>query len=68
MDDATWFPDGGKLATESSAIVPGPFELIVAAWQNGAANLPAGPYGLATLDLSSQHRVLRRRLSPQDQL
>jgi hypothetical protein len=31
---------------------PGPFELIVAAWQNGRATPPSGPYGLASLDLT----------------
>lgn len=42
---AKWFPTGFPG-------VPGPFQLIVAAWQNGAADPPAGPHGLATLDLS----------------
>jgi WD40-like Beta Propeller Repeat len=42
---AKWFPNG-------FAGMSGPFQLIVAAWQNGAANPPTGPYGLATLDLS----------------
>ena len=30
----------------------GPFQLIVAAWQNGAATSPSGPYGLSVLDLT----------------
>jgi WD40-like Beta Propeller Repeat len=42
---AKWFPNG-------FAGMSGPFKLIVAAWQNGATDPPAGPYGLATLDLS----------------
>jgi hypothetical protein len=42
---AKWFPNGFNGA-------PGPFELIVAAWQNGGATPPSGPYGLASLDLT----------------
>jgi Tol biopolymer transport system component len=42
---AKWFPNGFNG-------VPGPFKLIVAAWQNGGATPPLGPYGLASLDLT----------------
>jgi hypothetical protein len=42
---AKWFPNGFNGA-------PGPFKLIVAAWQNGGATPPLGPYGLASLDLT----------------
>ena len=42
---AKWFPNG-------FARMPGPFKLIVAAWQNGGTDPLSGPYGLATLDLS----------------
>jgi Tol biopolymer transport system component len=43
---AKWFPTGfpGRPA--------GPFQLIVAAWQNGASSTPSGPYGLSVLDLT----------------
>jgi hypothetical protein len=47
---AKWFPNG-------FGNVPGPFQLIVAAWQNGGAASPAGPYGLAILDLSPLNRT-----------
>ena len=46
---AKWFPNG-------FGTVSGPFQLIVAAWQNGAASPPTGPYGLAILDLSPLDR------------
>jgi hypothetical protein len=42
---AKWFPNG-------FSGMPGPFKLIVAAWQDGGNDPPKGPYGLATLDLS----------------
>ena len=47
FNDAKWFPNGfaGRPA--------GPFQLIVAAWQNGSGTTPAWPYGLAILDLTS---------------
>jgi Tol biopolymer transport system component len=43
---AKWFPNGFP---EGPA---GPFQLIVAAWQNGGTNQPSEPYGLAILDLA----------------
>ena len=47
FNHAKWFPNGfaGRPA--------GPFQLIVAAWQNGSGTTPAWPYGLAILDLTS---------------
>ncbi len=43
---AKWFPTGFPKRPA------GPFQLIVAAWQNGAATPPSGPYGLSVLDLT----------------
>jgi Tol biopolymer transport system component len=42
---AKWFPNG-------FSGMSGPFQLIVAAWQNGGTTIPAWPYGLAILDLT----------------
>jgi hypothetical protein len=43
---AKWFPNG-FLGGPADA-----YQLIVAAWQNGGATTPAGPYGLCVLDLT----------------
>jgi hypothetical protein len=43
---AKWFPNGFANGPA------GNFQLIVAAWQNGGATRPKGPYGLASLDLT----------------
>jgi hypothetical protein len=43
---AKWFPNGFPKGPA------GPFQLIVAAWQNGGSKMPSGPYGLSVLDLT----------------
>lgn len=43
---AKWFPNGFPKGPA------GPFQLIVAAWQNGGTKMPSGPYGLSVLDLT----------------
>ena len=43
---AKWFPNGFP------GYPPGPFRLIVAAWQPNGSQAPLPPYGLASLDLT----------------